>query len=113
MLGCVRTLPLSHGRLAGSGEHEPQVISIEVRRMTVREDWTRSEQAVVVSADLPTIRQIANELDLQETEPVNVDHNLVALPLWGYDLDRYMRLRGHLVYPISTENSNRRDLAFS
>ena len=59
----------------------------------VSEHWTSSRRALVVTADIATVRNLVQVLNLSQDVAVRVNQNRLAIALWGEDLKRYIRYR--------------------
>lgn len=59
----------------------------------VSEHWTSSRRALVVTADVATVRNLVQVLNLSQDVAVRVNQNRLAIALWGEDLKRYVRYR--------------------
>lgn len=59
----------------------------------VAEHWTSSQRALVVTADIATVRNLVQILNLSQDTAVRVNQNRLAIALWGDDLKRYIRYR--------------------
>lgn len=65
--------------------------------INVAEHWTASRRVLVVTADMATVRNLVQALELPQDAAVRVDQNRLAIALWGEDLKSYIRYRdGHL-----------------
>lgn len=58
--------------------------------MSAQEHWTRSRQAVVITAEPEVVRRLASRLSMTDEQIVSVSENRAALPLWGSALNEYL-----------------------